>query len=353
MANVNSGGGQRNVTPKFKATVAGQEIQQSDTKGLVYLSIEDHLDMIGVAQISINIGGMKWKGMEVGAEVEVEVGQTGRKMFKGNITSLRHSWQKGNEVLTIVAHDPLIKMASSRETKVYGEDPYTSPSKKDSEIVSAVIGAAGCSAGKVDDTKVKHKYVFQRNESHYNFCKRLASRNGYLLRANEGKIDFIKAEFGGETEIGQEMLLSLDYQLDPSQVPKNLTVIGWDYNAKEKVEGTAASGDIVTIGGGENVGSKNGETWAADSYISDVLVTTQSGAKEMAVGELNRLARRFMRGRAVIQGNGEINAGSVVKFKGLFEKFNPTALVVSTRHIVEPTRGFTTEIQFCGNTWPT
>jgi phage protein D len=244
-------------------------------------------------------------------------------------------------------------MASSRATKVYGEDPYTSPSITDSDIVTAVIGEAGCTAGQVDATDTQHKYVFQRNESHYNFCKRLASRNGYLLRANEGKIDFVKAQFDGGTELTPEHLMALDYTLSPHQVPNNLTVYGWDYVAKEKVEGTAAAGDIIKLGGGEDVVGKNGGIWAGDSYISDVLVTSQGGAKAMAVGELNRLARRFVRGRAVVQGDGALTAGTIVTFTGLSPKFNPEVLVVSARHIVEPTRGSTTEIQFCGNTWPT
>ncbi len=349
--NINSDFMNDNTTPRVKIMLAGTEIQQADPKGLVYMSIEDHLDMIGVAMVSLNTGGIDWSSMTMGADVEVTVGEASTKMFKGIITGLRHSFQKGKDVLTVIAMDPLIKMAASRVTKVYGD--AVAADQVDSDVVSTVIGRAGCSTGKVDSTTPKHKYILQRNESDYNFCKRLAARNGYMLRATEGKIDFIKPQFsGGSVELTQENLIALDYTVNPVNVPPELTVIGWDYYAKEKVEGTASSGDVLDIGGGKNAVADNGTIWAETSYVADVLVTSQGGAKEMAVGELNRLARRFIRGRAVIQGNGDIIAGAKVKFSGLMSKFNPEVFVVSARHIVEPGGNFSTEFTFCGNTWP-
>lgn len=335
-----------NSTPKFKVIVAGQEVQQGNTEGLVYLSIEDHIDMIGVAQASFNIGGMDWSGFKQGDEIEVQVGETSRKMFKGIITSLRHSWAKGNETITLVAMDPLVKMASSRVTKVYEEIA-------DSDVVSAVISRAGCSPGTVDSTQGTHKYIFQRNESDYNFIKRLAARNGFLVRANEGKIDFIKSQFSeSPVEINQEFLMSLDYSMEPMNIPPEITVIGWDYVTKKKVEGTASAGDVANIGGGTSAVSSNGNIWSKPSYVSDVMVSSQSGAKDMAVSEINRLARRFLRGRAVVQGNAQIHVGSQITFKGMKTGFNPEVYVVSARHVVEPTRGFSTEINFCSNTVP-
>jgi hypothetical protein len=340
-----------NRTPKIKINLAGNEIKQADPKGLVYMSIEDHLDMIGVAMISLNTEGVKWSSLKVGADVEVEVAKSSTKMFKGVVTGLRHSFQKGKDVLTVIAMDPLIKMAASRVTKVYGD--AVAADQLDSDVVSAVISRAGCSAGKVDATSSKHKYIFQRNESDYNFCKRLAARNGYMLRSTEGKIDFIKPQFTGATvKFTQENLIALDYTVNPVNVPSEITVIGWDYYAKAKVEGTASSGDVIAIGGGTNAAADNGGIWAQKSFISDVLVTSQGGAKEMAVGELNRLARRMVTGRAVVQGNGDIIAGAKVQFTNMKSKFNPEVFVVSARHIVEPGGNFTTEFTFCGNTWP-
>lgn len=338
--------GAKNAGAKFKVTCAGVESTQPEPNGLMYLSVEDHLEMIGVCHASYTREGADWTAFKVGETVEVEVGDNNRKVFSGVITGFRHSWQKGTESITVIAMDPLVRMASTRVTKTYIDT-------KDSDAVSAVIGDSKCTAGTIEATSATNKYIFQRNESNFNFARRMASRNGCLLRANEGKIDFVKASFSdGAVEVDQKALMSLDYQVSPISVPTDITVIGWDYVTKQKVEGSASSGDVEGIGGGKNFAADNGGIWTGTSYVSDVWVNSQSSAKDMAVAELNRLARRALRGRAVVQGNGDIYAGCKVTFKGLLAGFNPEAFVVSARHVVEPTRGFTTEIQFCGNTKP-
>jgi phage protein D len=338
--------GAKNAGVKYKLTCAGVESTQPEPNGLMYLSVEDHVEMIGVCHATFTRDGADWSKFKVGEKVEVEVGDKTRKVFSGIITGYRHSWKAGSETITVIAMDPLVKMASSRFTKTFTDT-------KDSTAVEDAIKASGCKAGTVDATSGVPGYTFQRNESNFNFARRMAARNGYLLRANEGKIDFLKASFSdGAVEVDQKALMSLDYQVSPISVPADVTVIGWDYITKKKVEGSAASGDVDGIGGGKNFAADNGGIWTGTSYVSDVWVNSQTAAKDMAVAELNRLARRALRGRAVVQGNGEIFAGCKVTFKGLLEGFNPETFVVSARHLMEPNTGFTTEIQFCGNTAP-
>ena len=69
-------------------------------------------------------------------------------------------------------------------------------------------------------------------------------------------------------------------------------------------------------------------------------------------GELNRLARNFLRGRAILQGDGSLHCGIKVEFEEHPTGFNPTGFVVSARHIIERNSGFTSEIHFCGNMYP-
>ena len=78
----------------------------------------------------------------------------------------------------------------------------------------------------------------------------------------------------------------------------------------------------------------------------------RGAAKDVAVAELNRLARNFLRGRAVVDGNGKLFAGVSIKFTGHRDGFNPEAYVISARHLYESNRGFSTEVRFCSNTFP-
>ena len=333
--------------PGFEITLSGQELTQKESKGLKQLMVEDHVDMIGIAQLSFDAGELTWGDLNIGDDVEVKVSGGDRKLFVGVITGFRHSKNVGGEMLTVQAMDPLCKLGSSRHTQVFEETA-------DSDVVNTILGDAGLEVGTVDSTDGTHAYIFQRNESDLAFLRRLAGRNGYRLQANEGKIDFIKVQYSDDPiELATGDLVSMDYQFSDQRIPSQLTVYGWDYVAKEKVEGTATSSDIDTIGSGDNAVEQTGQIWQDESWVSDVHVSSQDAAKAMAVGELNRLARGFLRGRIAVPGNAQIFAGVKIKVTGQRGGFNPEGFVISSRHIVEPSTGARTEFQFCGNTYPT
>jgi len=308
-----------NEGPRFAIEVAGETLNQAEPKGVTSFFVEDHVDMMGVLKVTISQTGLEWSTIKMGDPATASFGGNADKVFNGLITGLRHHQHKGGmEYVTIIAMDPLCKLGSSRHTKVYEE-------QSDSDIVSAVLGAAGVSAGTVDSTSGTNKYVIQRNESDLMFLKRLAARNGYLLLGDkDGKVEFTKAQFSGSPiELAREDLIEFDYTVSHQTIPPSLTVYGWSYVDKKKVEGTASSGDVDTIGGGKNAVKETGVIWQDDAYVSDVQVADQGAAKAMAIAELNRLARQFVRGRAKVKGTGEIHAGVLVKFKSFATGFNP------------------------------
>lgn len=342
-----NGGQLSNEAYRFKVTLGGGTHTQQKPGGLESLLIEDHVDLIGVARVTFNLEHASWSALQVGDDLVVEVGASQRKMFKGLVTGVRHLHKRGRDAVTVVAMDPLVKLTSSRRTEVYEE-------QTDSDIASQVLSRAGVTSGQVDSTQPARDHVMQRNESDLDFLKRLAARNDYLLMANEGKIEFSKPQLqGAPVEISQEVLEHLDYSYSAIRVPPSITCYGWDYVEAAKVEGSASSGDLDTIGGGKSAVDAAGAIWSDTSYVSDVHVASQGEAKDIAVGELNRLARNFLRGKATVDGNAAIHAGVRVKFVGHRTGFNPEVVVVSSRHLFEFRRGYTTEFTFCSNTLPT
>ncbi len=334
-----------NQAARYTISAGGQEFTQKEPKGLEFVAIEDHVDMIGVCEITFNAGdgNANWSAMTAGADVEVCAGGSDRPIFVGTISGVRHAYQKGKNTLTVIAMDPLMKMQGTRETLVYEE-------QKHSDIASTVIGRSGCTVGVVDATSRVFEYVFQRNESDYAFVRRLAAENGYILMANEGKIDFKKPQFGGSTEIPKDKVISMDYAFSPRDVPNQVTAIGWDYKAKEKVEGTAGQGDVTAIGGGASAVS--GTLFPGDATISDVWVDSQDSAKDLAKAQLNRDARNFLKGRASVQGDANFHAGQMIKFAGHPDGFNAEGFVLSSRHKIYVRGGFTSELIFSSNTSP-
>lgn len=330
--------------PQFVADI-GFDLTQSESQGLEELVVEDHIDMMGALRVTINEQGFDWSAINMGDGVSCGFGGSSDKTFGGYITAFRHfSVEAGMEFFQIIALDPKIKLAASRHTRVFEE-------MTDSDIVSAVLGEAGVESGTVDSTSATFKYVLQRNESDLRFLMRLAARNGYVLQGNfEGKVDFKKPQYsGGGLELEREKLKAFDYTVSSQNVPTEVTCYGWDYVAKEKVEGTASSVD--TIGGGSDAVSETGMIWDEPSWITDVWVDDQGVAQAMAEAHLNRMARQFVQGRAVIEGDGQIRAGVKVKFKGFATGFNPEVVVVGSKHVVAHGE-YTTEFWFEGNTKP-
>ncbi len=336
-----------NQAPRYTVTTAAGEFMHSKPMGLEFITVEDHVKMIGQCEVTFRVGddAARWKALEVGSDVEVKVGGDGRKLFVGAITGLRHAYQKGKNTLTVVAMDPLTKLASTRVTQIY-ED------MKHSDIASQVISRAGATPGTIDATSKVYPYVLQRNESDLRFLRRLAALNGYIVMANEGKIDFKKPQYaGGGTSIAKDHVISMDYSMTPREVPKQITAIGWDYVKKEPVVGTASQGDVQNIGGGAS--AVDGKLFGGDASISDIWVDSQDEAKQIAASQLNHDARNFLRGRATVQGNGALHAGGMIKFEGQPDGFNAEGFVISSRHKIYVRGGFTTELVFCSNTYPT
>jgi phage tail-like protein len=333
-----------NVVVRFIAKF-GFDITQAESQGLEGMEVEDHVDMCGVARASFNTGGFDWSSVSLGDAVQVGFGGTSDMTFGGYVTGIRHyKLLDGNEFVQLIAMDPLCKLGASRHTRMWEE-------QTDDAIANDVLGQASVEIGTVDSTSTTHKYVIQRNESDLKFLRRLAARNGYLLLGNcEGKVDFKKPQYSASPiELTPDKLLSFAYTVSAANVPPDVTVYGWDYVAKAKVEGTASS--IETIGGGASALDDAGTIWQETCYVSDVHVNDADAATAMAESELNRMARSYVRGRGVTEGTGEIRAGKKVKFTEFATGFNPEVFVVASKHKIQNGL-YITEFWFEGNTKP-
>lgn len=338
---------ERHETYLFEAKVASLTFTQAAPAGLEAMVVEDHVDMMGMAQLTFGTGLTDWSVIAVGDEVEIRVGKARTPVFVGVVTGHQHLVRGGRESLVVVAMDPLVRLAASRRTEIYEE-------VADSDIVRTVLGRAGVEAGDIDSTGQARVHVMQRNESDLDFLKRLAARNHCLLMARQGKVHFTAPQVAPRPlEVTSQEVERLDYAVSAVRVPPKLTVVGWDPQAAQKVEGSAGATDLVMVGSGTPATEIATRLWSDQAYVSDVVVDAQSDAKSIAVAELERLARSFVRGHVTVVGRSDLVAGATLRLVGQREGFNPTGFVISARHRFEVGRGYTTEVQFCSNTLPT
>lgn len=333
--------------PNFELKIGGTTIKQEDGSQLENMVVEDHVDMVESA--IIRLGGAEGQpdwNINIGDEVEIKTGEGNGYLFKGEVIGLEPSWGlDGLATLSIRALDKSHRLSRGRKTRFFEK-------KKDSDIVQSVAGEAGLQVDS-DATQEVHDYTLQRNESDLTFLKRLAARNNYTLSVDEGKLIFKKATTSGSTKVKMgENLRSLRMAFNSMDQVKQVIVRGWDVREKKEIVGKASIGDVESIGGGD-VGSNvsSGKFGDSTAYITDVPISSQSQANELAKSEMNRLARQFAKGSCTVEGSDTLRAGSVVTFEGLPNKHNGKFFIISSRHIVTPKSGYLTEISFCSNTF--
>lgn len=336
-----------NETVAYEVKVSGNTCTQAESKGLESVMIEDHLEKIGLCVLELSAGEIDWDSLKEGDDVEVKVGGGTGNLFKGTITSLRNTWKDAQQRLVVEAMCPLVKLAASTATKSYNAKDAT---QSDDQIVKDVLSGASVDAGTIDASKLK-QYTLQLNESNLSFLKKLASRNGFMLKSNEGKVDFVKLQSSDPAlEIPPEQLMNIDSDNDQSMIPKKVVVIGWDYFNKKVVKGECESSGVSGVGSsGDKPDSK---TYSGTRFVTGVRCSSDDEAKGMATGIMENTAKRRLTGRATIQGNGKIVAGKKIKFTETGKGQNPDVMAYSVTHRMSPKTGFVTRISFYGEGKP-
>lgn len=338
--------GARSAT-SYKVTIGSRTFSQDESDGLEHLVIEDHVDMVEslACRLAGNEGQPKWE-IKIGDAVEAKLGAGDVVIFKGEVIAVEPSWSiDGLMTMTVRALDNAHRLARGRKTRFFEQ-------KKDSDVASTV-GAESNLSVETDPTEEVHPYILQRNESNLAFLKRLAARNNFQVAVDEGKLIFKKAAFSGSPTtltMGKD-LRSLRMGFNSMEQVDQVIVRGWCIREKKEIVGTASSGDIEKIGGGELGSSTSTSKFGAHiAYVTDVPVGSQAQANAVAKAELNRLARQYAHGTGTVDGNDGLRAGQVVEFAGLTTSHNGKFYIISTRHIISPTTGYLTEFTFCSNT---
>jgi len=336
--------GARSSSTSYKVEIGGTTLSQTTKDGLDVLIFEDHVDMVNM--LTLKLGGAETQpewGFAIGDAVTAEL--AGQEIFSGEVVAMEPSFQiEGVASMTLRCMDKSHRLGRGRKTRFW-ED------LKDSDVAEEVGAECGLSV-QADSTQDTQPYILQRNESNVAFLKRLAARNNFQVRVHEGQLMFVKASFQG-TAVDVKMggnLRSIRFAHNSMDQVQQVVVRGWDPATKSEVVGTATSADVTKIGGGQlgvEVATQFGD---ATAYITDVPVSSQAVANQVAKAEMERLARQFCRGTCAIQGNAEVRAGGMLKLDGLTDGLNGSVYVLATRHVVSRRSGYSTEITFCSNT---
>lgn len=324
----------------YKIKLNGTELSKDFMTSVEGVSVEDEINLPAMFSIKLNMldgKNGKWQGIDLkafkpGDKINVLVGlDKTESMISGEITSLDLELGE-HSILEIRGYDMLHRLRMGTRSNSFTK-------KKDSEIASAIAKEHGLTPV-VDDTKTVYPYIFQNNQSNYEFLLQRAARIDYEVYAEDKKLYFVKSRAKKPPELPE-----LTYKKDFDQLSLELRALtrgskvevrGWDVKDKKEIEVAAKKGDETTKMDGKESGFELSAKALEESPIAihaENLVD-RSEAQSVAIAAYNSLLREFITGEGKCDGNPLLRAGKAVKLKGIDERFSGTYYIVSTVHTI-------------------
>lgn len=306
---------------------------------LVSIDVHCAVNRINSARLVLNDGDMPEAKFPVsdsalfvpGATINISVGydQQTSEIFSGII--IKHSITvngSNTAELVIDCKDKALAMTLGRKNANYID-------KKDSDIISSLISAAGLSAS-VTATDFQHKELVQFYCSDWDFMLARAEANGLLVTLDAGKVTVAPPAVSSAAVLTVTYgidIINFNAALDAQYQFSNVTSNGWDL-ASQKLLQQKATPETLNAQG--NITSS---TLASVLEVSDFrlqssvpqdssLLTRWAKAQQIKSG----LAR--IRGQVSFQGSALAKAGVIIELVGVGARFNGDAFISRVHHRV-------------------
>lgn len=312
--------------------VVEKEVNRIPTAKIVFVDGDPSLQDFPLSNDDLLIPGKK---------IEITSGYQGSEesVFKGVIVKHNIKVRPQQALLIVECRDEAVKLTVGRKSKYFYES-------KDSDIIEEIIGTYGISKD-IESTKFKHKELVQYNTTDWDFILSRAQANGKVCVIENGKISIKKPGYSGsevETVSYGDSILDLDAEIDARYQTKKVTSYSWNAADQKlleieasspsvKLNSNLSSDDLSSVINLKNLELKSG------GGTADVLLQSWADAKLL----FNQLSK--VRGRAKFQGTPKIKPDTIVKLKGVGDRFNGKIYISAVRHQI--TEGnWTTDAQF-------
>lgn len=267
--------------------------------------------------------------------VAVEISMGGGEMFSmitGNITALEPEF---NELPTLQVRgfDMLYDLRFGTKRRSFKDS-------KDSDIVNAIAKDVKMTA-EIEQTETVYPFLFQNNQSNYEFLMERTKRINYEIKADGKKLIFrspgdnegpaVSIEFG-------KNLVSFYPRLNTLTSGSSVEVRGWNMSEKSSIVSQSQTSDAsVTAKDEERSGFDHSINAFAESpvaVVDDFIIDAQDAAK-VAKAKYNQAIQKFINGEGTSLGNPDIRAGKTIEVLGVGALFSGVYYVVSSTHTVE------------------
>lgn len=323
----------------------------ASTIEIVSVEIESAINRITTATIVLNDGDMPTGEFPVsdtetfkpGSEISIQLGynQTLTTVFSGIV--IRHSVRisSSNEArLVIECKDKAIAMTVARKNAHYEE-------KKDSDIITQLIGNYSGLSNDVTATTITHKELVQYYCSDWDFMLARAEINGLLITLDAGKVQ-VKAPQTSSAAVltvtyGTD-LIDFRAELDARNQLQTVTASGWDLDSLAMVQSQATPQTL------NEQGNITSATLAQVLNIADFPLQTSvpldsSALTEWAKAQQIKSGLARIRGHLSFQGSALAKPNAILEVVGVGTRFAGNVFISKVQHSVSD-GNWTTRVEF-------
>ncbi|WP_321415735.1 contractile injection system protein, VgrG/Pvc8 family [uncultured Desulfobacter sp.] len=282
------------------------------------------------------------ESLDFGHELTIEMGEgdTEAEVFSGRITGIEGLFlqQRSPEIL-ILAEDRLQDLRMVRRTRTF-EDVSVD------DVIQQIAGEYGLQAD-IDLDSPTYRVLAQMNQSDLAFIRERVREvdadiwiEGDTLRA-QSKARRNNGDFSLRY---QQRLKEFSVLADLSHQRTHLAIGGWDIEAKETLE---VEVETAAIQPELNGGRSGGEILAASfgrrrETVVHLAPASTDEARTMADAYYRKMARKFVSGRGIAEGDGRLRAGAHVTLEGIGSLFNGAYYINAVHHLFTLQQGYQT-----------
>lgn len=337
----------RSARPVFR--VDGQD-QEALGSGLLEMVVEDDADGLSYGRITFgnwgsanNTTGFLYFDralLEFGKDFEIMF--DGTALFRGRILGLEAEFPESEPPrLTVLADDRLQDLRMTRRTRSW-------ESSSDADVLRTIAQDHGLTP-QIDLNGPTYAALAQVNQSDLAFAReRVRSVGGELWV--DGTTFYAKARTGRNQSPSPQLshgrnLRSFRVSADLAHQRTQVTVSGWDVSAKDSVTHETDDGVL----GSELESGDSGASVLQSALGARAETIVHAGARDAAAATaiadayFRSVARRFVVGHGVAEGDPALRVGRKVEIQGVGPLFSGNYVLAQTRHTFTSAEGYRTE----------
>ncbi len=330
----------------FNVKVNGESIP--DEANIYSVTVDTKVNEIPHARIEIidgdaNTGEFSTSSSSTfvpGNTVVIEAGYDtkNQQIFKGIITEQTIAINEIiGSMLIIDCYDEAIKMTVGEKSKIYSQ-------KKDSDIISSIIGGYAGVSSDVTTTSIVFPEMVQYQRTDWDFIRYRAEANGCLVIAKDGKVSVAKPDADTSpvlTVAYGDNMLEFNATLNATNQLASATTEAWEYTTQSVLSEDVSNSDA----GPGNLSSKTlSGVVGLETYTSRTSAPLQEGElSNLSQAEVTRSAYSKIQGQLKIQGSDRVSSGSYITIGRVSDRFNGDHFVSGVKHVISG-GNWTTEV---------